>query len=319
MRPTRHPIIALTALLAIAGGALALAPDGNPLRGPSVEDNTAPGGETTFGGMDAGKMVVNQRVPHRTFMAALRALAEQDNAKLTPTPEQIEAVRAIEQAYLKDVRDFQRANAEEFRALRETLGMNDRGRRPGADRPEADRPRGERLGTDAKPTPEQEAARARLAELRKATPSPESAHTEIWAVLTEPQRDWIDAHLAAQREADEQRRMAELAAPGGEPMDDAMAPGTRSNLEGFNLPEDLASDPRLIAFLEQLAKMPPQQRDRLLTGLERLMDRASRDQPRRERPAPPSMDDVEVPRPEGDRPRGPRPNGDRPGGDRPAN
>ncbi|MCB9840178.1 MAG: hypothetical protein H6809_00830 [Phycisphaeraceae bacterium] len=161
-------------------------------------------------------------------------------------------------------------------------------------------------------TPEQRAAAERLREIRDAGPSVLEAQTQAWNVLTEPQQAFVLERLEQGRRRAEAQRdemyVEEMA--GRLRAENAQRPGRPLAAPGASQPAQPGSAAeRLHRLIDRLS---PEQQERLLQMLEARMgdrlDGAPQARPgqagarRPVSPAPPTMDQIDVPTPNPARP-----------------
>lgn len=183
----------LAALIVAAGtpGAMARQDGGTkqtaaeaPLGGPAVEDR-APPGDRPFGNPEGGKgagKFAQRGAKHGMF---LRAVADLDGP-MALTDEQEKQLREIEGAFREQMKAFRDEHAEEFKALRESVGGGGRG---GEGRPE----RGKRDGANV--DPKMKEAREKMRALMEKAPKPDESQARMWAVLTDEQRGFVKARM----------------------------------------------------------------------------------------------------------------------------
>jgi hypothetical protein len=200
--PLAHDVSAAAprAKPAEAPPAQAPAPAPDALRGPDVDDASAPLGP---GGSIAGDSAAMREgdprpIPHRVFIQTVLSLnlpeprgkrpasgapsgpddqppEQSASPSVRLSQEQIDAIRTIAKEHQAKVDAYRKAHRDELE--------------------QADPP------ADASGmSPEQaEKRRARIAELRRNAPSPANAQAMIFALLTEPQREAVNARLEAYR------------------------------------------------------------------------------------------------------------------------
>jgi len=246
-------------------------------------------------------MLGSERMPENLRLdedqrARVRSIMAEHNqavrAHLAPHRERLASL--IEQAGL---------DPERARAM--LLGEDGPGSRRGAeqtrrgDAPRRDVRAARDADRDRSRTPQQVRALRELRELLQAGPSFEPVLARVRAVLTEDQRQWFDQRLKnlSSRQSD--------AAPSerrGRARSGARTPGNADAMEsGLGARENampgvmgvpargVLRSPRLASLLEQL---DAQEQDRIADLIERYLERR-----RGSRPAPPSMDEVDVPDP----------------------
>ena len=264
----------LIATLVVAAGACGAWGQGEPpLGGPEVRERRPPGAEQPFGepGTRARRA---QALPHRAFMEAIRPLrrgADSDApAQLRLTEEQDKEIAALDAEYTATMRRSMAQAREEM----EEMGVEvDRPRRgEGRGVPEG-RPPADRLSPDQ---------RARAEALMRNAPRAADWQTKMFAVLSEPQQDFVRARLEqTRRRVEERRGQQEMerrlrdrpAGPQGAPAAAPAAPGRE----------------RLRRIAELMSRLPEGEREQLLTRIERELERRVGDRPDGQEadPAPP--------------------------------
>ncbi|HVZ93881.1 MAG TPA: hypothetical protein VG797_05175 [Phycisphaerales bacterium] len=204
-----------------------------PLGGPKVKDNDAPGNRPSFGdGVAAGKDGKRgPGIPFEAFLTSVRSLSADgapENVRLTA--EQQEKLQAIVSEFQSEMREFRAQHESELKELREKAGLPEGAggagaRRPGAkggkdagsenntgadQKPALDdragKPRAGTKGAKGKPgasgqevTPEQAAAREKLRELRAQGPKPDVLRSKAWSVLNSDQQAYVQGKLNEMR------------------------------------------------------------------------------------------------------------------------
>ena len=280
--------------------------DADLLAGPSAAPVDVPGASGIFSqGMEGARRNANTGAKiDRQLERLLRQMGSErapDEIKLSP--DQLGAIKVAMDAHRERVAAYRREHASEIRELREAVGVGENDR--------VGRPDGNGAPTEA--TEAMNAARQRLREINRAAPKSEQARGEVWAVLTEQQREHINTEL--ERIANERAQNAASMTMGG---GDAMAPRDgaqqrRAQRQGAGS----TGDERLDDLVRRLRALPEAQRDRaidrILGALERF-ERSAQESDRRRRA--PTMDDagVRVPgvtrEPRGERPQRRRPDRD---------
>lgn len=275
-------------LLAAAGSAHAqdaTNPDSQPLRGPSVRDDTVPGeGRRFTGGAQRRKDAVGASIPNRIFIQAIDSLrGERADPTLRLAQDQADQIAKIERDLRDKLAAFVRDHREEIAELRASATPEMRRRldqlMPGSAGARA------RRNAEASPPEQQakpdggdnkamdgsdpmmkegqaapEAAQARIAELLAAAPKLEEMHGSVWALLTPPQREHVEKQV--------ERLKAEAAAKRGSTKDDRkqkQAEPAKPNAAGS--PDLSKLPPRL---RERWESMTPAEREQ---ALKRLKDR----------------------------------------------
>jgi hypothetical protein len=299
--------LAVLTLATLAGTALAQSQptksDDPALKGPAVKESGVPGENRQFGdGKVRNKDRMGTEIPHRLFMKALDVLrGDSADASVRLSAEQDSKIKAINDAFMDSIAKYradhqaeakeliQQLPPDEQRKAREFLGREARGldiKAPKlADKkgkaPDAS---ADDMSTQADPKKAEE-AKAKLRELFQGAPKPADTHTQIFAVLSDPQK------AAFQKEMDRLRK---------EQQDKA---GER-RLDRKNAQKDSAAakdidinDPRIPEQMrERLKNMSPDERQQ---ALERLNERIKRGKlPGDAKPAPSTDTDVNVPKPD---------------------
>lgn len=195
-------------------------PDQQPLRGPSVRDDTVPGESRRFtGGAQRRKDSVGASIPHRIFARAVDSLrGEQADPTIRLAKDQADQIARIERDLRSKLAAFVADHREEIAELRAAAPPEMRRRldqllpgsagaraRRNADAPVPQRqgePEGDGRamdGSDAMMKDGQaapEAVRDRIAELLAAAPKVEEMHGSVWAILTPPQREHVEQQVA---------------------------------------------------------------------------------------------------------------------------
>lgn len=234
----------LIAALAASAGAQATA----PLAGPTVDADRPARLEQGLTDEMPGP-ARGRTLPIRDIQRLLRSLDEQPaDPGLALTAAQKDELARLAQEHRDSVRRYREANAEAFRSLRAKAGTQ---------------------SNDAELTNEQRDARDKLRELSAAGPADADLLARLYAILTEPQRAWLDAEVQKilderARERGMQRYRDELNAPrpdtaayfneDGTVNLEALPPQLRQRIE--RLPEDQRA-PRLRATLQRLERLRP--------------------------------------------------------------
>lgn len=212
--PSTRATLALACCCALASSLLAEPPGAPPkqsapaqpadaLRGPAVDDRTAPLGPGASLSGDAAPMREGEPrvVPHRVFIQAVLGLGSQERhnaeaalrrAPLTDQPATQDATPslALTEAQINAIRAIAKEHQAKVAAYMEAHS---------AELSESDDPPG------ASPTTTEQ-RRTRAEEVRRNAPSPANAQAMIFAILTEAQREAVNARLEELRnQAIEQR------------------------------------------------------------------------------------------------------------------
>jgi hypothetical protein len=277
------------------------------LKGPAVKEAGVPGENRQFGdGKVKGKERMGTEIPHRLFMKALDVLrGDSADAATRLSDEQDSKIKAINDGFMASVAKYRADHQteamdlikqlppDEQRKAREFLGreargldvkgpkLGEKGKKGKAPGPEAatDDMTGQ---TDAKKA---EDAKAKLRELLEAAPKPADTHTQIFAVLADPQK------AAFQKEMDRLRK--DMQDRAGEKRLDRKA-AQKDPAAGKDI--DI-NDPRIPEQMrERLKNMSPEDRQQALS---RLGERLKRGRvPGDAKPAPATDTDVNVPKPD---------------------
>ncbi len=281
-------VASVTLLLAAAGGALAQDaknPDEQPLRGPSVRDDTVPGESRRFtGAAQRRKDAVGANIPQRIFARAIDSLrGEKADPTIRLAQDQAAQIAKIERDLRARQMAFMRDHREELAELRKSATPELRRRldqllpgsagaraRQNAEAPGADEPPSR--APASKPTDDQkpmdgsdammrdgavapESMRERLVALIEAAPKTEDVHGSIWAILTPAQREHVEKQIERLKAETASRRSdAKDARPAGQApakSPDGAAPPQGAKPDLSNLP------PRL---RERWESMTPEQR-----------------------------------------------------------
>jgi hypothetical protein len=239
-----------TAVLATTARAQALP----PLAGPRVDaDRPARLEQGLTDEMPGPARSTGRALPLREIERLLRTLADMPaesaaDPTLALTDAQEAELTRTANEHRDAVRRYREANAAAFRELRAAAGT---------------------ARNDAELTQAQRDARAKLRELTAAGPADADVLARFYALLTEPQRAWLDAEVQKiidQRARDRgmQRYQDELNAPRPDPATffnddgtvnlDALPPQLRQRIE--RLPEDQRAA-RLRATLQRLERLRP--------------------------------------------------------------
>lgn len=269
------------ALVVCAGTAMAqeAKPSDPVLKGPEVKDNSLPGQKKTFGEKGANAKRAEQPTPLPLVMRAFEVLRGEKAGDLRLTQEQDQKVKAALEGQQQAVREFMEKNREETEKLRAQLSPEDRARfeaalRDGGRDLKASKYEFKGKAKDVKdatkdatkdemspeaPKIDAEAAakaRARLMEIYAQRPNPQDAQAKAFAVLTQPQREAVQAQLARAKE--EMAKRAGANAKGEKKVKDGLTlDGPMAN----KTPEEIMNDPKVPERLrERLKSMSPEDR-----------------------------------------------------------
>jgi len=254
-------------MMVIAGAAVAqpaLPPDeAMPLAGPQVHDANHPGRHSPFAGPDQrGRRAGG--VPNRVFVGAIRSLGGD------VTPEELRLT------------DKQRA---EIRVILQRLGQRAHNRK------QHEQERREKQGRT--PSAAERAASSRRVSAR------------VWALLTPGQQELARTRMqSVMQKLRAERRHADRAPHPERRGDRALQPRAeearpfemnRGGRPGINQTDAALSGlERFERLWGRIEKLPPRARERVITRLEKALDRLEHDRVRQSHPAP-MMDDVELP------------------------
>jgi hypothetical protein len=216
-------------LMMVAGSSVALGQAADPMAGPKVEDKSLPGNGGKFG---EGQGERRERpIPHRLFLRAVMELGKESSPVETRlSDEQRGQIKGLNEAFVSDLKAYAAEHKEEIKELRPMLEPRERGRldrlanaeRELEDRREMEQgqprdargggrgrwrgPEGERGGEDKEPAAigteqERTQARERVRELMEGAPRPEDVQSDIFAVLTDAQREAVKKNLDKARES----------------------------------------------------------------------------------------------------------------------
>ena len=232
----------------------------DPLGGPEVEDLDVPGrGRGLSPDMDRTRGPAGRPQP-RQILDVVRSLSdERTPEELRLSEDQSASVRAIAQEFQGEMKRFRSEHAEELASLRREAGLDGGG----------ERRRGGRGGKDEGDAGQQE-ARQRLRELMSEGPKIEDYQARIWEVLTPEQRELANERLEDARreafEAEDGERGPEGRRRGG-----AMGEEGAGEPGGPRMPPPPPSDV-MRRLDERLQKLSPEQRERVLKRIERLLE-----------------------------------------------
>ena len=288
----RTLLASLCSLTAFASPALAQekTPIDQPLRGPSVKDDTVPGESRRFTGAGVKKKeTVGTDTPHALFMRSLEVLrGEKADATVRLSSEQESKIEQISRELRESQQAYFEEHAEELAALREKAGPELRRRMdqtlasqgkktksltqkpnnvpkdatPADGMMDQDKPmdsdksmEGEKPSSPRKGEGEDPAVRTRVAEIAAGAPKPTDAHTKIWASLTASQRPVVEKQLAKMKAEAGSRR-------------DGKKPASKPGAAGDAGGADLSKLPPKVQ--ERLKNMTPEQREK---AIERYRER----------------------------------------------
>lgn len=283
---SRIAVLAIAALTAAAAGQPRPAEQPDPLSGPKVRGRDVPGVEGRFGGEPAGPQRARRALPVRVFEEALGALrGPEAPADLRLSVEQEERVDALLEDYRARVRAYLREHRGELggaareplrRALREGRAPRRRG---GPDAPAME---------PGRPMEGEERARERLAELRQNMPRFDDWQVKVWAELRQDQRKAVESRMEEMRRQIRERMGEEyvqrrVRAREGEPaarQDARPARPQPAQVDGMRGPAGPAGEgappaarQRVRRIVEQLAQLPPEEREQILSRLEEELTR----------------------------------------------
>lgn len=205
---TDRSFLALLTIASLAAAAVAQPPtkDAQPpaLGGPTVTDpGPAPGASPTLdGGQRGDRKDKPQLIPHRVFMKALHdALDHPDDMSLALSSEQSTKIDAANKAYENAQAAYMRDHRDQLEELRKN-GLSRAAITEARGKGGANKGNLKAKGaSSADTTPEQrQALLQRAKELRDGAPKPDDTRAAIWAVLTQPQKDAVEAKLQAFRD-----------------------------------------------------------------------------------------------------------------------
>ncbi|MEM9065862.1 MAG: hypothetical protein AAGB51_10280 [Planctomycetota bacterium] len=242
------------------------------LRGPEVNDTAPPGAEPGFGSMMRAGMGFSQPLEMRSFLELINEIRDAEAPEeVKPTRDQGAQLIAKIRAFRDASRAWQAEHGEELRRLRQERAEGD-----------------------------PQAIRARIQAIQGTAPDVAKAQTELWGLLNEAQRAYLAPKLeAALRDRDAKRNGGRAIRP----LPEAQTPAEQRasvlkallEVEG-QITDDVVRAAGLPARLEQrLLDIPVSRRHAMLTRIaERQRSEGEREL--RERPTPPRMDDVDLPR-----------------------
>ncbi len=203
------------ASLVICAGAAAVvrADDPAPLSGPKVTDTGIPGESKSFGATGAKLKGEVRSIDDRILLQAIGTLrGEKVEESLRLTAEQETAIREATQKSIVARREFYKAHEAEIRSIMTDLGVDtkdlrgERDIRAAFEKAKATRDGSKKVRKDAQgangegemtdeASQKRDVARQKLMEIRAQMPKPDNAHSAIWAALTQPQKDVVQAKI----------------------------------------------------------------------------------------------------------------------------
>ena len=247
------------------GRAVEAEPDELVLAGPKVETARLPGLEESFSGGAMRMPGMGERpVPMRVFRRMFEVLlAESVDEQLRLTEEQEAELRELGRQHAQAVREHMQPYSDEIARLRRAAGSRDTSGETDA------QPR--RGGQDAVSV-----LQRRLAQIRRTGPSDVSLQTRMWTVLTEPQRELVQAQIEVWREEMAERRTQQVMERYMRQSRDS-SPSTRDRAPMTDAgPFERQLSERLRRSIRQLA---PEARRKLLERLRQRWERQQRDAP----------------------------------------
>ncbi len=270
------------------------------LSGPKVRDNSMPGQTRQFAGGARAKGEPRPLPPRAFVRIVGSLEREDAPEGLALSAGQRTKIEAIREEFESSVQIFRDAHRDELLALRDSVPPQERGRiegflrGPEGDRPEGragkagkgdaqrgQNPRGEGRGDgppreemmdgdapragkgDRKPremSPEAKAARERVQEIMQDAPKPEEAQSQVMALLTQPQQEYVKGKL------DEVRKMGDAARKGDGDKKAADGEGPRERLM-----QQLSPDDR-----EKIKGMSPEERRAFIRDKMQLGDKVDK-------------------------------------------
>lgn len=253
-------------------------PDDQPLKGPTVKDDSVPGESRRFtGGAIKKKEAVGETIPHQAFLRSLSVLKGPDvdpTARLSD--EQAGKIEQISRDYRESQRAYMEEHREEIakirkkanpelrkridsalgepglRTIKEVTPSKEQAKTPARDGDASD----ESMMQPPQDEADQAAIKTRAAEIAQGAPKSSEAHAKIWAVLTASQRPIVEKELARVKKELEARR------DGGKKNDAKKKAGNDS--------EDIDLSKLPPAMQERLKNMSPEDREK---AMERLRNR----------------------------------------------
>ena len=318
--------VTLIAGTALAGPEPKTADQPAVLQGPKVSTTNITGTSSTFSASKEADRSRMMGMDRGLFREALLSLREAPEA-IRPTSEQEAAIGKLMREFQQKERAFQVAHGRELRQLRAQLPRPDR-RKPDAAKSDVQPKQIDARPNDKKRQPatpparktdrkqlkdqpmvtdrpmsdenrieRQEVARGQLEKIMAQRPNPADLEKPIRAILTVPQREYLDNQISIKVKERFEKRSMERYRREAQRQFDKQDERAKTMID--RLP------PRVREYIESL---PPEDRPAALEKLRERRDRANRanrstdrDRPSR-RPAgkkPPSVEDVVVPKPSG--------------------
>jgi len=260
-----------------------------PLAGPDADDNTPPYSFRTFSeaprfgaGNMQQRMARAQALSAAAFRDAVAQLREQSNADLDLSEEQRDTINLLLTDFVEQQRAYREEHRDEIRELMATL-------RPESG--EAPQRRGPQPNRDAGLSPEQQDARERLREIRQNAPSAEGLQERVWIVLTDDQRAFVEAEI--ERRMEQRRDRAQRGPRGPRGQQDRERTRQREQQRGDRAPQPTNAErfaERLDALESRLERLTPEQQQRVMAMIDRLIERIDTQlEAQAERAAPPDM------------------------------
>lgn len=265
-------------------------PDEQPLRGPTVRDDTVPGESRRFtGGAQKRKEAVGASIPNRIFAKAVDSLRDEGaDPTIRLAPEQAEQIAKIERdlrqkqlAFLsehrEEIAELRASASPEVRRRLESLLPGSAGARarrnaetpdsakaPKADKPESGGDQMQMDGGDAPMKDDKASAQAtldRVTKLLEAAPKLEEVHGSVWAVLTPAQREHVEKQIERLK-AETAAKREDIKGTRKEKKAEAAKPATPASSD--SAPDLSKLPPRL---RERWDSMTPEQREEALKRL----------------------------------------------------
>ncbi len=323
MRTTVLTVVLIAGAAAAGGPEPKTADQPAVLQGPRVSATNITGTSSTFSASQETNRSRMMGMDRGLFREALLSLREAPE-EIRPTPEQEAAISKLMREFQQQERAFQKKHGRELRQLRAQLPRTDRrppnaagtdnepqrlGARPTDNKRRVDAPptrktdrdprRDQPMAMDEPMSKEdraerQAAVRNQLEKIMAQRPNPADLEKPIRAILTEPQRKWLDEQISIKAKERFEKRSMERYRREAQRQFDKQDERTEKMMD--RLP------PRVREYLESLA---PEDRPAALQELRERRERKNRatdsDRPQRKRGTrkPPSIDDVDVPKPSG--------------------
>ena len=260
-----------------------------PLAGPDADDNAPPYSYRTFGedprfgaGNMQRRMARAQALSAAAFRDAVAQLRQQDNDDLDLSEEQRDTINLL----LTDFTDQQRAYRQEHsEEIRELMGILRPDRRQPGQRP------GPQRNRDAELSPEQQDARERLQEIRQNAPSAEGLQERVWIVLTDEQRAFVEAEI--ERRMEQRRDRAQRGPRGQRAEPDRERRQQGQHRRGDRAPQSIDAErlaERIDALESRIEQLTPEQQQRVMAMIDRLIERIDTQlEAQEQRASPPDM------------------------------